>query len=467
MPRNSKAKDAKAMKQTKLFEKQELSSTVQYPSPSPSKGVTRTGAPAKRKRKATTQDSSSSDEISRIKMAPPTQPAVVEISSDDDESTSNPLPPKSSHNKRHIQLSSSSENPSESEDDVQPIRKRLRRKASLDTNSESPVDARPSKKSGRLRRLGSSERASSSSDDLKELAEEVEEERILNTRLRIRDKTVFQKNLDKLKRRKLKLEASEEDEEVEEEVDASQPLKGAKPSAEYDEYSDGDNSQSSFIVEDEGTVELPAEFSMETHQDLSHQFKKIFQFFVVRRKLSGLRDSLVASSVWRPEFIEHLKKYPTFELVSLDFAIPACDACHLGGRMSTLLGRLTGSPYNRSGFVEQKPRRSEAAKCKEYHLGRFCAKRTRVYHEFSHWEHSLFHRILQEIDALHNATSSRSFHTIGFSGARAPPDDISDADGVCDWLDDRKIIDTEWQKIKNMMESARQLELDKGRDVDD
>lgn len=58
------------------------------------------------------------------------------------------------------------------------------------------------------------------------------------------------------------------------------PLKGAKPSAEYDEASDSDHSQSSFIVEDEETVELPAEFSMETHQDLSHQFKKIFQFFV-------------------------------------------------------------------------------------------------------------------------------------------------------------------------------------------
>lgn len=39
---------------------------------------------------------------------------------------------------------------------------------------------------------------------------------------------------------------------------------------------------SNFIVEDgpEGAPILPAMFSMETHQDLSHQFKKIFQFFV-------------------------------------------------------------------------------------------------------------------------------------------------------------------------------------------
>jgi hypothetical protein len=71
---------------------------------------------------------------------------------------------------------------------------------------------------------------------------------------------------------------------------------------------------------------------------------------IARRKLSGLRDSLVASSVWRPDFKQQLEKYPTFELTGLDFAVPACDACHLGGRMSTLLGRVSGSPYDRFGF---------------------------------------------------------------------------------------------------------------------
>lgn len=71
---------------------------------------------------------------------------------------------------------------------------------------------------------------------------------------------------------------------------------------------------------------------------------------IIRRKLSGVKDSLVSSSVWRPEFKRSLEKYPDFELVALDFAVPSCDACHLGGRMSTLLGRLSGSAYNRSGF---------------------------------------------------------------------------------------------------------------------
>lgn len=143
-------------------------------------------------------------------------------------------------------------------------------------------------------------------------------------------------------------------------------------------------------------AQLPPEFSMETHQDLVHHFKIIFQFFVhvavqpstkrkafmklqmksmyfpsdasyltrlsldteyfsvplqiARRKISGLRDSLVASSVWRPGFRRALEKYPDFELVALDFALPNCDACHLGGRLSTLTGRLSGMPYDKLGF---------------------------------------------------------------------------------------------------------------------
>ena len=71
---------------------------------------------------------------------------------------------------------------------------------------------------------------------------------------------------------------------------------------------------------------------------------------VTRRKLDGLRDSLVQSSVWRPNFKKSLDSYPHLEIVQLDFAVPACDACHLGGRLSTRLGRVSGSKYDRVGF---------------------------------------------------------------------------------------------------------------------
>lgn len=130
---------------------------------------------------------------------------------------------------------------------------------------------------------------------------------ILNTRLRVRGKrTAFQKNLERLKSedrrpnnpecasdwllgRKLGLssEPSESDEDSEEESASDEtPFKGAKPHSDhdslFDEDSDATVDSSDFIVEDDGAVAavLPMQFSMETHQDLAHHFKKIFQFFV-------------------------------------------------------------------------------------------------------------------------------------------------------------------------------------------
>ena len=125
--------------------------------------------------------------------------------------------------------------------------------------------------------------------------------------MRTREKTEFQKNLEKLKSehlqiylysinfehrvdvgRKLKLKDDEEssdqhDSESESDIRSRRLFKGSRPSGEVE----GDNSDDSFsgrssdfIVNDDMAVELPPEFSMETHQDLSHQFKKIFQFFV-------------------------------------------------------------------------------------------------------------------------------------------------------------------------------------------
>ncbi|KAF8910956.1 hypothetical protein CPB84DRAFT_1723119 [Gymnopilus junonius] len=372
-------------------------------------------------------------------------------------------------------------------------------------HSDDGLHHSPKRSRFRLRR--SPEPQSSAEEDLAQLAGEVDEDRILESRLRTRkkSKSTFQQNLEKLKRRKMQVKGKgniEQEDEGQEEEDASdddddpKPFKGSKPSSGLQdddsdlEQSDTYNS-SDFIVEDEAStsVQLPAEFSMETHQDISHQFKKVFQFFVhvaaqpsrkranfmedrmqdeqyfsvplqiVRRKLAGIRDSLVASSVWRPEFKKSLEKYPGFDLMYLDFAVPSCDACHLGGRMSTLLGRLSDSPYNRFGFEALPPRRSDKNELKEFHLGRFCARRTQVYHEFSHWEQSLFHSILREIDVLHDKGSLKSFHTVAFFGGKKPPEDLRDADGLCDWLDERKVIDIEWQKLKKMMESAQHLEL--------
>jgi hypothetical protein len=80
----------------------------------------------------------------------------------------------------------------------------------------------------------------------------------------------------------------ESDEEEESGQDVSKPFKGSRPSGScahslFSEDDDDNDSSADFIVEDDSqnvAAQLPSEFSMRSHDNLSHQFKIIFQFFV-------------------------------------------------------------------------------------------------------------------------------------------------------------------------------------------
>lgn len=205
------------------------------------------------------------------------------------------------------------------------------------------------------------------------------------------------------KKRGEAIKSDSEDEDEDEEENNAAPFAHARPpgNADDDEEEEvGDEDEDdTFIVEDDVSqaIELPAEFSMNSYQDLLHHFKIVCQLFVhmavqdaderrdaatslqqserlsvstkfhsndtsakpriadqyfsvplkiTRRKLSGMRDSLVAGSTWKPWFRKTLDKYPTFELYELDFTVPGCDACNLGSRLSTRQGRLSGEPYD-------------------------------------------------------------------------------------------------------------------------
>ncbi|KXN89236.1 hypothetical protein AN958_05990 [Leucoagaricus sp. SymC.cos] len=483
---------------------------------SPKKPVT----PKAQKRKHVSESSESSD-IGAIKLEPVTP---TEKADNERNRSESPMPSRTKKRRIVFVESRCDEDESRSSDSeavVAPRRRRLQRQPSSVSSDSS--EATPEASRRRLKDKGKAKQSESDED----LSGEVDKHRIIESRLRIRDKkTAFQKNLERLKRRKSgkPMSASESSEKSEEESEEeySKPFKGAK-SASSDAGSlfseDGSNSDDSsgFIVEDDGqavATELPSEFSMRSHDDLSHQFKIIFQFFVhiavrpsvdrrafmddqmkaqeyfafplkiTRRKLSGLRDSLVASSVWRPKFKKALEKYPTFEHFPLNFAVPSCDACHLGGRLSTILGRLGGIPYDKRGFMDLITSDSEEdsggdleasvtrlKKSKfgflEFHLGRFCARRVRVYHEFCHWEYHLFNMICSEVEDLHAAEAKRGFVRVAFAGGKKPPKDLTDADGICEWLDERGFIDQEWHKIKTMMASAHNLEVSAKRGEED
>ncbi|KAG1878062.1 hypothetical protein DFJ58DRAFT_712696 [Suillus subalutaceus] len=469
--------------------------------------------PAKRKHKAIALDSDTSDDLAQdsdvgaIKF----EPEVIDVSDEGD----SPRRPSTRRLKKSLVVTDSLPDVAASDDSLEdhigiPMRwkgsnkGKKKRKAIADSDDESQP---------RKRKLVKGARPPSPEGSV---IDEVDENDIIESRLRARDKkTTFQKRLEKLKslkgkkRSEITLESSESDTESSEDP-VVRPFKGARPDhgQEY-ESSSGEHKQTDenddFIVEDDAhgvsTTQLPIAFSMNTHQDLAHQFKIVCQLFVhmavrspsdrrpfmkkmleteqyfsvplqvTRRKLSGMKDSLVTSSVWKPQFKRPLERHPRFELVRMKFSAPQCDACNLGGRISTLIGRVSGKPYDKYDFEPESDDESSSSSDidsddishkssdKQFYLG--------LFHEFSHWEYHLYHSFLEQIDEV--LDDNRSFVRIAFAGGVKPPKDMRDADKVMDWLDQRGLIESEWQRVKELMDKARNLEIraKRGGDQDD
>ncbi|EKM55579.1 uncharacterized protein PHACADRAFT_256297 [Phanerochaete carnosa HHB-10118-sp] len=446
------------------------------------------------------------------------EPQVIVVSSDGEDVNDSPKRPAATQRKVRKRRAESVEKlpvtvSSESEDTVgvpvnwkgkakAPNPRSKRKRAVLDSDSDEDPQPRKSK-------LVKGVRPPTPETGDEDLLEEVEEARILESRLRVRDKrSQYQKNLEKLKRKKRGEATAAESLSSSEEED-NRIIPGARPTHEISSDASEEEEPeygglSGFIEEDSNqAIELPAEYSMNTYQDLMHHFKIICQLFVhlavqpveqrrdflqqslkdqyfsiplqiARRKVTGMRDSLVTSSVWRTAFKKPLEMYPDFETVQMDFAVPNCDACRLGGRMSTLTGRCFGEPYDRLTFESLSESDTgddedeEETSKKEFNLGRFCARRTRVFHKFTHWEYALFRSLNQEVEDLRNRSSKqRVYVPVAYASGSRPPDDLSDADGIMNWFDERGLISAEWQKMKEMMESARNLEVASKRGEDD
>ena len=121
--------------------------------------------------------------------------------------------------------------------------------------------------------------------------------------------------------RKLKLPDEEsgaetESEQSDEELTRpSRLFEGSKPSSnsKHDTHSSDNETltsanSSDFIVEDDNAIQLPPEFSMETHQDLSHQFKKIYQFFVHIAVQPGKKRAAYMQKQLQGEILRYMYK---------------------------------------------------------------------------------------------------------------------------------------------------------------
>lgn len=85
-------------------------------------------------------------------------------------------------------------------------------------------------------------------------------------------------------------------------------IPGARPKARTDDSDASEDSEEDFIVDDDNTpdsYQLPAEFSMDSHQDLMHHFKIVCQLFV-HAALSDDREMFMhqAMSESSPAFLK-------------------------------------------------------------------------------------------------------------------------------------------------------------------
>ncbi|KAJ7801198.1 hypothetical protein B0H14DRAFT_2897045 [Mycena olivaceomarginata] len=349
-----------------------------------------------------------------------------------------------------------------------------------------PEDAAPTLRKPRLKKRI---QCSHSSDESCS-GDEVDSEHIIESRLRTRVKLSRRDFLlENLKRKKRGLPPLQSEPDTSDDSDDSE--------SSWDSLFDEDSDASSqFIVEDDGSAAapLPKEFSMVAHEGLSHQFKKIFQFMVhlairpqverekfmkdmlqaeeyfsiplttARRRISSIHDSLV-SFRWTSDFTEILAKYPELKMEDLPSARAAqCDVCNIQGRRGYRSGKLSGIPYNPTGFREiddDKKHRKKDSKLKVFNVGLFCAERVQVFHKICHWEYELFKSISHEVDELHEAKQSSGvfndrdvFVPIKEHNIK----DMDDADAIYEWLDQRNKVEIEWQKIKLILEQAQNVD---------
>lgn len=467
-------------------------------------------------------DSDDNSDVGRIKLAPSSQ-TVIHISDDSEDEDS--LVEQTPHSRRLRQRAATQV--------VQDVE-------GSDSDEHTPLNRLPSKRKyavsedsdeGQPKRRRILKRGLRPTEDEEDMLHELDQDVVLESRLRKPPKpSEYSKNLKRLRQKRLALKPDDEsDESSAEESDEVKPIPGSRRMGATSDSSEAENDdeEEDFIVDDsneEGeTVNLPAEYSIRKWQPLSGSFKIFFQLLVhvacqpahlraaymkerlsrqddtteylkqavghVRRQLSSIRDSQVASSLWTTEFRTALGKYPKLEITIME-AEPYCDACRRHKALSTRRAVLSGKPYDRSSFEEVEdasPSDSDDSESDgdsvesrssskqrtlpesdedgtpplSFTLGQHCARRVSLYHAFMHWELRLF-RIIEE-KVIEMETSNRRKRE---KKKVKKLIDTDDPDNIVARLDQRGFITNEWSEIKSLIDRAKTVEQRYAHEID-
>lgn len=140
------------------------------------------------------------------------------------------------------------------------------------------------------------------------------------------------------------------------------------------------------------------------------------------RKLDALigsrKTSLCLSAAWKPEFKESLETYPGLRVQALPETYrPICDACQRSQRFASAEMILTGDPYDRRTLEVSftcplrthsfllpnniiQSLESDDLPRTVFCLGRFCQKRSSVYHQLHHYKWAMLQEVKAQVEVL-------------------------------------------------------------------
>nr|KIR87922.1 hypothetical protein I308_01955 [Cryptococcus tetragattii IND107] len=404
--------------------------------------------------------------------------------------------------------------------------------------------------------------AETSDEDMVEAIKLDDPERFKATsRLRhARLETVQQRRIRKLRNKRLGIKddssGSEGDENAWKDDDEDDPIYVSSGDNEEDD----DNAQedvaeediSNFIVDDgsQSLAEdlLPPEFSRNALQSTEYKFRVVFHYFLLlamkgaehvlpldkktreyfgppladlRRRMQDYRNNRVRSQVWSRELVQVLEKYPLFR-TEYTGAEMGCDACKISGRVGTITATIGGEPYDKETF-QTLPDTDDEGKDEGWNAvsvysedkdtsdvdadepttktvhSKLTMARTQVYHQLSHWEYTLYHRIRRYYKNLLKAAGDRPPVTSGSeieqseepdqakNGARSRrksqrkeretekrlesprqqglPDDLEELDDVMEWMEEKaNYVTEEFKWMEELVESAERLDREKATD---
>jgi hypothetical protein len=79
----------------------------------------------------------------------------------------------------------------------------------------------------------------------------------------------------------------------------------------------------------------------------------------------------------------------------------------------------------------------------------------------------LYSTLSEEVDLAQQPRKKRPYNLLSYSKSLPPPKDTSDPDEVMEWLDQRGTVSAEWQKLRELLERASNLDTWASRKEED